>query len=74
MALLLLGRACRTSTLRIAALKQIPRKQVFRTFAEDGRETFKTRSARRKTLKEQAMSPSGEGGINNNLININKFL
>lgn len=59
---LLLSRLSTQSALRLATIKQIPRKQIFRAFADDGRNTFKTRAARKATIKERAMAPAGEGG------------
>lgn len=58
MASLLFSRACNASALRVSFLKQIPRKQVFRTFADESpKDVLRTRVARRRTLKEQAMAP-----------------
>lgn len=62
MATLLASRLCGSASLRFAVLKNVSYKPVVRNFAQDSRETL-TRTARRKTLREQAMAPAGETGI-----------
>lgn len=65
MASLLFNRACNASALRVSFLKQIPRKQVFRTFADESpKDVLRTRVARRRTLKEQAMAPPTDKPFN----------
>ncbi|KAG8223873.1 hypothetical protein J437_LFUL005437 [Ladona fulva] len=50
--------ALRTNTARSGLVGNA--KLVYRNFANDARETFASRAARRKTLRERAMAPAGD--------------
>lgn len=65
MALMLATRLCRTPILnKSLAVKPLQVKNVYRTFAEEGRDAV-ARAARRKqpTLKERLMGPPGDTGL-----------
>jgi len=53
---LLVTRLCCAPGLRIAVIRKLPQQSIFRTFANDGRESIE-RTARRQTLRERAMAP-----------------
>ncbi|XP_067006990.2 growth hormone-inducible transmembrane protein [Anabrus simplex] len=54
----------RTSGVRILIKPYTPKQGLFRTFADDAENSFRTRLARRRTLREQAMAPAGETAFN----------
>lgn len=62
---MLASRLCRTPMLnKSIALKPLQVKNVYRTFAEEGRDAV-ARAARRRqtTLKERLMAPAGDTGM-----------
>lgn len=63
MASLLVSRLCCAPSLRIAVVRKIPQQSIYRTFAQDGRETVQ-RTARRQTLRERAMAPPSGSAFN----------
>ncbi|XP_018329808.1 growth hormone-inducible transmembrane protein [Agrilus planipennis] len=59
MATLLVGRLCRSNTLKLAHIGKFSRQTFSRTFASENRETV-TRTARRRTIRERAFAePTG---------------
>lgn len=64
MSLMLASRLCRTSILKNTLIvKPLQVKNVYRTFAEEGRDAL-ARTSRRKqaSLKEKLMAPAGDSG------------
>lgn len=61
MSTLLLSRFCGASTIRLSSIKQLSKNVSIRNYARDSRETIQ-RTARRSTLKEEALAPPGAGG------------
>jgi len=61
---ILVTRLCyvRAPTSLQLAVRKLPQHSIFRTFAQDGRETVH-RTARRQTLRERAMAPAGDGAF-----------
>lgn len=62
MTTLLLARFCGASSLRVSGIKQLTKNVTIRNFQRNSKETVH-RTARRATLKEQALAPPGEGGL-----------
>lgn len=66
MALMLASRLCRAPTLQKSnlVLRQFQNNNVYRTFANDGKETITRTARRRTTLKEKIMAPAGDTAFN----------
>lgn len=66
MAFMLASRLCRAPVLQKSnfALKQIQNNNVYRTFANEGRETIAKAARKRATLKEKIMAPAGDTAFN----------
>ncbi|KAJ8972584.1 hypothetical protein NQ314_000112 [Rhamnusium bicolor] len=64
MALMLASRLCRAPTLQKSALKQFQTVNVYRTFADEGRDAMARSARRRTTLKEKIMAPAGDTAFN----------
>lgn len=65
MALMLASRFCRAPVLQKSnfILRQPQNNNVYRTFANEGKEAFtRTAARRRTTLKEKLMAPAGDTG------------
>lgn len=65
MALILASRLCRAPVLQKSnfIIRQTQNNNVYRTFANEGKETFtRTAARRRTTLKEKIMAPAGDTG------------
>lgn len=63
MALVLASRLCRAPVLnKSLAVKPLQIKNVYRTFAEEGRDALARTARRRQTLKEKLMAPAGDTG------------
>lgn len=62
MASLLMSKLCCSSTLRIAVIRKLPQQSIYRSLAQDGKETIH-RAARRQTLRDRAMAPAGDGAF-----------
>lgn len=67
MAFILASRLCKAPVLsKSIAVKPLQVKNVYRTFAEDGRDALARATRRRQaTLKERLMAPAGDTGIFN---------
>lgn len=60
---LLISRLCCSPSLRVATIRKLPVRSFIRNYARDTKESVQ-QTARRRTLRESAMAPAGETGLN----------